>query len=271
MFCFKNSSRHNSKTLATPSRLATTGNAVSFDLTIAKASELPLGNIQELPETEIIGKGRFAVCKKVLLQGTPVCAKAFLSSNAHTKLAVLREASILYKIRHPRIVCVLGVQTVQEPFQLVMVNYSVDGVSLTIYDMFVSTMLTGTKAATRNMVKPSLNLKAWLVMNEIASALEFIHSKSIVHRDLKSDNVVLNKQGEQIQCVLVNFGKSCFTTTAQKYNLSDQEKLEYRHNHKQIAPDLINGICAVSTASDMYSYGRLLKNILSVLIHLARH
>ena len=48
----------------------------------------------------------------------------------------------------------------------------------------------------------------------------------------------------------------------QRYHLSDKEKEEYRCNHKQIAPDLIDGVSNVSTASDMYSYGRLLKNII---------
>lgn len=260
LFHLKQSSRR-IQTQATPSNLK--GDTIALDLNLAVTSEIPPDMILELPSDDIVGKGRFGICKKISLQGVPACAKELNVSNSSTKLALLREASILFKIRHPNIVCVIGVQTVQKPFQLITLYYSINGISLSIYDTFTIAKLTDAKACALELVRPNLILDVWLaIMKDVASALAFIHSKSIIHRDLKSDNVVLNKQGDSVQCILIDFGKSSHIGKVQRYHLSDKEKEEYCCYHKQVAPDLVDGITNVSTASDMYSYGRLLKNII---------
>ena len=251
------------KTQGTPSRLCG-GEVASLDLSLARASEIPPDMIEE-PTTDgvILGKGRFGTCKKVLLQGTPVCAKAFLIANSNAKLSLLHEAAILLNVRHPNIACIVGVQTKKEPFQLLMINYSILGASISIYDTFTVAKVSDVKARVLETLRPRLQLEVWLaIMKDLATALSFIHSKSIIHRDLKSDNAVLHLQSDIIHCVLVDFGKSTYRRTSQKYHLSDTEKEEYRCNHKHIAPDLVDGVSEVSTASDVYSYGRILKNII---------
>ena len=108
-------------------------------------------------------------------------------------------------------------------------------------------------------MKLELDVGVWLIlMKNIAEALDFLHKKSIVHRDIKADNVVFNRHNQQVTCVLVDFGKSNFTTNIKRYNLTQEEKEIYHRDHKHIAPDLIDGVSDVSTRSDMYSYGRTL-------------
>ena len=137
--------------------------------------------------------------------------------------------------------------------------YHVNGVSLSVYETHsLPAKLSDTKRRVLELVCSSLTLEVWLtIMKNLAEALHFIH------RDLKSDNVVLNKQGEKIICVLVDFGKSNYVTCVQKCNLSEEENDKYRQDQKHIPPDnIVDGLSNISTASDMYSFGRLLKNMI---------
>ena len=54
----------------------------------------------------------------------------------------------------------------------------------------------------------------------------------------------------------MDFGKSNYV--AYLLRLTEKEKEIYRKDHKHIAPDLVDGVSDISTASDMYSYGRML-------------
>ena len=84
----------------------------------------------------------------------------------------------------------------------------------------------------------------------------------IVHCDFKSDNVVFYCHSNLLRPVIIDFGKSVYARSATKFVLSDAKKAEYRQNHKHIAPDLIDGIATPSPASDVYSFGRLCKNVI---------
>ena len=66
---------------------------------------------------------------------------------------------------------------------------------------------------------------------------------------------------EDLKPFIIYFGKSVQVHKAMRYKLSEEEKQQYRQIHKHIAPDLIDGICIPSPSSDMYSYGRVFKNI----------
>ena len=81
----------------------------------------------------------------------------------------------------------------------------------------------------------------------------------IVHRDFKSDNVVFYCHSNLLRSVIIDFGKSVYARSATKFVLSDAK---HRLNHKHIAPDLIDGRSTPSPASDIYSYGRLCKNVI---------
>ena len=99
-------------------------------------------------------------------------------------------------------------------------------------------------------------------MTDVAHGLRYIHcDHQIIHRDLKSNNIVLYRQGNDLKPVIIDFGKSVQVHKAMRYKLSDSEKQQYRQIHKHIAPDLIDGVCVPSPSSDMYSYGRVFKNI----------
>lgn len=150
----------------------------------------------------------------------------------------------------------------KEPYQLVTVLYTIDDVSITVYDTFSFVEHDGMKKDVTERLHPDLTSCTWLkILQNLAKAVKYIHEKSIVHRDIKGNIVLLYRNDGTIDGVLVDFGKSDSSKRGKRYHLSPVEQEEYQ-KHKHIAPDLVDGTSVTSTASDIYSYGRLLKDIL---------
>lgn len=180
-------------------------------------------NIPPAGSDGLIGEGRYGMCTKVLIHGIIACAKTLRASSCNSIFMIVHEATMLSRIRHPHphICFLIGIQTTKDPFQLITSLYSISGVSITVYDTFSFVNAVGIKKCIVESIRPSLSLNVWLVlMKNIAEALEFIHSKGIVHRDLKSDNVVLTKIGETMHGILIDFGKSNYLNKISRYRLT---------------------------------------------------
>ncbi|KAJ7380843.1 hypothetical protein OS493_007233 [Desmophyllum pertusum] len=101
-----------------------------------------------------------------------------------TKEAVLKEASILAHLKHPHVVLL------QESFfdsseeQLFIVQDFCDGG--TLHDQIVH-------AREKNAPFTEEQIMQWFI--QMTMALHHIHSKKVLHRDLKSQNVFLTKKG----------------------------------------------------------------------------
>ena len=78
---------------------------------------------------------------------------------------------------------------------------------------------------------------------EQATGLVYLHGNNVLHNDIKSDNILLDKSS--YQSILVDFGESCFVD-GKIYKLSDYEQHRYSLEHLQVAPDLQNGHCKQS-------------------------
>lgn len=63
------------------------------------------------------------------------------------------------------------------------------------------------------------------------------------------------------QSILIDFGKGCFATDGKSYNLSPGERRRYALEHPQVAPDLRDGHCRQTRYSDVYSLGRVIKQV----------
>lgn len=107
---------------------------------------------------------------------------------------------------------------------------------------------------------------SWInILQQICSGLEHLRCKlSIIHNDLKCDNVLLTSTQACTKPVIIDFGKACQISYGKKYNLSHRQREMYELNHPQIAPDLRDGLCKQSDASDMFSFGKIVNIINSV-------
>lgn len=119
--------------------------------------------------------GRYVAIKEILLDP---------KKPNRTKEAVLKEASILGHLKHPHVVSLLGSFFGPDDEQLFIVQDFCDGG--TLQDKIFA-------AKEQKSPLPEEKIMQWFV--QIAMALHHIHSKKVLHRDLKSQNVFLTKKG----------------------------------------------------------------------------
>ena len=213
--------------------------------------------------TECVGEGVFGICHKAYFQGMPVCVKELKDKDIHSsKSAILHEAQVLSKLCHPSLCWLIAVQIQSAPFQMVTPLYAVDNVSVTYHDILFN-------RDSRKFV-PILHhissYKDWVeLLQDIAEGLKCLHKSGLVFRDLKEDNVVLYKTESaagRIHAVLIDFGKCLPESSCKVYLLTEAEREMYRKKHRHICPELVNGEARPSPASDIYSFGRILKHTL---------
>ncbi|XP_031626741.1 serine/threonine-protein kinase 40-like [Contarinia nasturtii] len=98
--------------------------------------------------------------------------------------------------------------------------------------------------------KKLTEIEALTIFYEIISVVENLHTKNIIHRDLKLGNIVLNKQTNKI--TITNF---CLG----KYLLNENDLLyDQRGSPAYIAPDVLSGKPYKGKPSDMWALGVVL-------------
>jgi serine/threonine protein kinase len=176
------------------------------------SSYLPNGTILDhnFRIIETIGQGGFGITYKAenISLGNIVCIKElFISGNStrgvnntvhsqnmkensfnHFKERFITEARDLAKFNNPGIVKVLGVFEQNDTAYFVM--DFVEGETLKSY-VSKNGRLT--------------LLKALPIMEGLMNALEYVHNKGMLHRDIKPDNVLVDKDGN---VVLIDFGSA---------------------------------------------------------------
>ncbi|EGD72701.1 TKL protein kinase, variant [Salpingoeca rosetta] len=117
-------------------------------------------------------------------------------SRHHGDKRVLREVAILASIRHPNVVQFLGVCYDEAEKTLFFVLSWADNGSLFDF-MYVK----------RRKLSHIDRLR---ILSEVAGAMEFLHAHDVVHRDLKSPNVLLDAV---LSAKVADFGLSTFKNT----------------------------------------------------------
>lgn len=165
-----------------------------------------------------------------------------LSSNAELRLRFEQEAKLAARIVHPNIVRTYDFG-LNNNNQLFIVSEFIGGRSLTL-------AMRQYKNESQTALHPIL---AALVALEISKGVEAAHLHSVIHRDLKPDNVLVSQQGE---IKLTDFG------VARPFESSMTQVGQFIGSLTYASPEQIKGL-PLDARSDIFSLGVMLFEILT--------
>jgi len=111
------------------------------------------------------------------------------------------------------------------------------------------------KTLQEDMVEPFMPSEVKTLLLQLGSAVEFLHDHWILHRDLKTSNILMNNRGE---IKLADFGMARFVGDPAPSDLTQLVvTLWYR------SPDLLLGTTTYDGAVDMWSLGCIFGELLS--------
>lgn len=192
-------------------------------------------NYNDLTVGNELGQGGFGIVYKGTYQFAPVAIKQLQIGNLSpaAQEEFRKEAEMMAQLRHPNIVHFYGYCSI--PKCLVM-EYMPKG------SLF-------------NVLQDKKQILDWNVRIGIAvdmvSGLAFLHSKNILHRDIKSLNVLLD---EQAKARLTDFGLSKVKNETKSLTKNAQKNKELVGTLPWIAPELFDGE-KYTYKSDIYSLG----------------
>ncbi|XP_020896029.1 tyrosine-protein kinase Src42A-like [Exaiptasia diaphana] len=194
-------------------------------------------------ETNIIGSGTYGVCYKGFYHGNiPVVIKSFRKSIQRHE--VQRESEALQDL-----------QRTQHHISLPLLF----GVNLDSLSFLLVTQLNGAQDRTYalgNAIKEKLlKFKQWVDLAiQLARTLGYIQSCGWLHNDLKENNIVVHYISPAWNPVIIDFGKSCLIKKA-KVKTKQHDASRY----PWIAPEVLQYTSPPSQASDIFSFGMILK------------
>lgn len=179
-----------------------------------------------------VGQGGFGVVYKAKNRLTQkrVAIKAVHKSKITDMTGFIREYQILSKLDHPNILNIREIWE-WEKMLFIVTDYCQGG------DLFAY-MLERNQLAEHEVS---------LLMNQCVGALNYLSQNGICHRDIKLENIMLQRDGDLANVKLIDFGLS------RDIGASGTVKSLCSGTPFYIAPEVINR--QVTTASDLWSLG----------------
>ena len=149
-----------------------------------------------------------------------------------------KEFNIGYQLDHPNIRQTIDWEQ-QDELGLCIVMEYIDGISLKEF------MIQG------KLTQPL----AYKFIRELCEALHYIHSKQLVHKDLKPENIIITHNGNNVK--LIDFGLS---------DRDDYDTLKIPAGTKKyLAPEQLLPHASLDCRTDIYSLGVIIQDITSVI------
>ncbi|KAG0585644.1 hypothetical protein KC19_2G027100 [Ceratodon purpureus] len=193
-----------------------------------QVSKQPESLFKDLEQLESLGKGSFGTVHKARWFGAEVAKKVLHEPSMSD---FVQEVTILDGLRHPNIVSLLGYMT--DLHNCCMIMELMDG---DLHSLMAKRMKQGGFSSTPFSISEALD-----IMLQVAEGLFFLHEKRIVHRDLKSQNILMKcvKAMEvnvtYLHAKVADFGLSKTKENSMTYSYQSQNK----GTSRWMAPELI--------------------------------
>lgn len=182
----------------------------------------------------------------MLYHGETEVAVKFLKGDANERHLV-HEATVMREIDdHPGVPFLYGICIKDRSLMLIMQCYSHNGRVVILSD------------AADILELPNF---CWSqILLKLTEALLFIHSKGFIHNDLKGNNVLLHKNEQIWQPLIIDYGK-CLNVSEAKAKKSACAQGSTRKKWSHTAPEVFSGQHPPSHASDIFSLGVISKKV----------
>lgn len=200
-------------------------------------------SITDFKMEKVLGQGSYASVKLALEKSTNKrfaikVYEKYRLTDPHRLNNVKREISILKKLEHQNIIKLF--YALDEKRQIFLIMEYIGHISL---HAFLKSK-PGRKLEEREAKK---------IFFQIVQAINYCHSKNIVHRDIKLENILLD---ENLKIKVIDFGFSISSPSSKKLNI-------FCGTPSYMAPEIVNKMMYNGHATDVWALGILL----FVLLH----
>ena len=180
------------------------------------------------------GFSRLHLCRRYGKLHVLKSLQPFYSSQEFYKQLLLKEFNIGYQLDHPNIRHTLGWEKNDLLGNYIVLEY-IDGIPLSTF-------------MEQGKLTPAL---AYKFITEICNALQYIHSKQLIHKDLKPNNILITHNGNNVK--LIDFGLA---------DCDDYEILKIpAGTEKYLAPEQLTPGATLDCRTDIYSLGIVIEEI----------
>ena len=205
------------------------------------------------PQKDLLGKGGFARVFRATdtLLHRDVALKVFSNSGTH-QYSVLSEIRKVIGLEHPNLLRYFDVVLLEQA------NALGETEQLQIGVMELANAGDLKDFAKANPGSPLL----YKLLKDVLLGLEYLHSKGIIHRDLKAQNILLVRQDGQLTAKISDFGISKDTAAGGQSSSMMVGTIEYMAP-EQFAPAKYGIDGKVASNLDLWSFGIMVHELLS--------
>lgn len=209
-------------------------------------------NLNSLKLERLIGQGAFGAVYAARWNKRVVAVKklhAVTTSSKSDMKSFVREVAVLSSVRHPKIIRMFGA-CLKLPQLCIVEELMARG---SLHDF-----LHGPTTTRRRELSVEETLR---IAMDVAQAMEYLHFNAIVHRDLKSHNVLLHQDGAKV----CDFG---IARALERTLLSDAATRTSASRATAgtpawMAPELFHDEAVITTSCDVYSFSVLIWELLA--------